>query len=173
MFGMFPFMFNNNNNNNSNNINSFYSLLNGDFFDSIVDQVLNSDTINGLVNDMFQEDDYDIELKDYDDYYLIRGYLPGLTAKDVSIDFEKNKAILTIKKRQTYSNGNNFMMTVVQTGGNLVKNFYIGEVDVSNMRASFENDVLLLAIPKVKKIEKKEETSDGATIIDVDDYKVE
>ena len=65
------------------------------------------------------------------------------------------------------------MMTVVQTGGNLVKNFYIGEVDVSNMRASFENDVLLLAIPKVKKIEKKEETSDGATIIDVDDYKVE
>ena len=73
MFGMFPFMFNNNNNNNSNNINSFYSLLNGDFFDSIVDQVLNSDTINGLVNDMFQEDDYDIELKDYDDYYLIKG----------------------------------------------------------------------------------------------------
>jgi len=177
MFGMFPFMFNNNNNNNnnnSNNINSFYSLFNGDFFDSIVEQVLNSDTINGLVNDMFQEDSYDLQLKEYDDYYLIRGYLPGLTAKDVSIDFEKNKAILTIKKRQTFSNNSNFVMTVVQTGGSLVKNFYIGEVDVSNMRASFENDLLLLAIPKVKKqIEYKEETTDGATIIDVEDYKVE
>ena len=175
MFGMFPFMFNNNNNNNnSNNINSFYSLFNGDFFDSIVEQVLNNEVVNWLVNDMFQEDPYDVELKEYDDCYLIRGYLPGLTAKDVSIDFEKNKAILTIKKRQTYSNNSHFVITVVQTGGSLVKNFYIGEVDVSNLRASFENDVLLIVIPKVKKqIGYREETSDGATIIDVEDYKVE
>ncbi|MGG7179242.1 Hsp20/alpha crystallin family protein [Clostridium paraputrificum] len=181
MFGMFPFNFNNNNNNNpnnynnGNNINIFDTLLNDNFINGMVDQLLSSDLVNDLVSEMTQEDNYDVELKDYGDYYLIKGYLPGLTPKDVSIDFEKNKAILTIKKKQSYSNGRNAMVTVIQTGGNLVKNFYISEVDVTKLKASFDNSLLLLTLPKVKKIEDEviSTTADNPIIIDVDNYKIE
>lgn len=192
MFGFYPFFnnFDNNNyNNNNNNYNNGYygysgnnysrisdssnigvgDLLNADFLSSIMENLLSSDVINEFVNDIVQDEAYDVELKEYDNYYLIKGYLPGIGPKDVSIDFEKNKAILTIKRKQTYSNGRNTMVTIIQSGGDLVKNFYIGEVDVSKLRASFDNALLLLTIPKVKNI-TEEPLETQATIIDVDNY---
>lgn len=179
MFGMFPFLFNNNSNSNNNygrnngdEYNIFDTLLSDDFMNGMVDQLLSSDVVNNLVGDML-DDDYDVELKDFGDYYLIRGYLPGLTPKDVSIDFEKNKAILTIKRKKTYSNGRNSMVTVVQTGGNCVKNFYIGEVDVTKLKASFDNSLLLITMPKIKKLDNEVKNNDTPTIIDVDNYKIE
>ena len=161
MFGRSPFNYNQ---------NSYMNLLEDDFLTSIVNEILGNDLINDLVNQISQEEDLNIELKDYGEYYLIKGYLPGVGPKDVNIDFEKNKAILTIRRKQVYSNGQNFMMTVVQTGGDLVKTFYIEDVDVSNLKASFEDSLLLLTIPKLKKIEDKK---DDTIIIDVDSYKVE
>ena len=161
MFGRIPFNYNQ---------NSYMNLLEDDFVTSIVNEILGNDLINDLVNEMSQEEDFNVELKDYGEYYLIKGYLPGVGPKDVNIDFEKNKAILTIKRKQVYSNGQNFMMTVVQTGGNLVKTFYIEDVDVSNLKATFDDSLLLLTIPKMKKIEANNE---DVTIIDVDSYRVE
>lgn len=183
MFGMFPFMFNNNNNNNGNNKNNglvdmsfFNNLFNDDFISNIIDQIMSSD----LINDLAEEStvgDYDVEFRDLGEYYLIKGYLPGLTAKDISIDFEKNKAILTIKKKQVYSNNSgNAMVTVVQTGGKLVKNFYIEEVDVTKLRASFDNNVLMIMMPKdkkVKDIDQRDSNDNNSEIIDVENYKVE
>ena len=183
MFNMFPFNNNNNNNSNSNNnklpyMNSFFNILDDGFLYSMVDQIMSSDLVNNLVNDMLQEEEsYDVSMKDYGEYYLIKGYLPGFGPKDVSIDFEKNKAILTIKKKKkVYSNGQNMSMTIIQNGTSIVKNFYIGEVDVSKLKASFNNDILLLTIPKVKTIEDNYNESkrvEEPTIIDVNDYKIE
>lgn len=171
MFGMFPFMYNNNNN-YRNNTNPFFDLTNSNFMNDMVDQLLSSDMINGIVEDMFEEDNYDVSIKDYGDYYLIRGYLPGIGPKDVSIDFEKNKAILTIhrNKKQNYTNGSNVMVTVMQTGRDIVKTFYIKEVDVTNLSATFDNDLLLLTIPKIKSMDYG---NDEPTIIDVENYKTE
>lgn len=161
---MFPFNFNNN---NKNNVNFFDSLFNDNFIENMVDQLLSSDIVNKLTEEILKEDDYDIELKDFGDYYLIKGYLPGLTAKDISIDFEKNKAILTIKRKKVYSNENNTIVTVIKGTGDWVKNFYIEEVDVTKMKASFDDNMLLLTLPKLKRIEG---LSDNSVIIDVDDY---
>ena len=161
---MFPFNFNNN---NKNNVNFFDSVFNDNFIENMVDQLLSSDIVNNLTEEILKEDDYDIELKDFGDYYLIKGYLPGLTAKDISIDFEKNKAILTIKRKKVYSNENNTIVTVIKGTVDWVKNFYIEEVDVTKMKASFDDNMLLLTLPKLKRIEG---LSDNSVIIDVDDY---
>lgn len=174
MFGMFPFLFNNNNgSNNSYNNNIFDTLLNDGFITGVVDQILSSDLVNNMVDDLLTEDSYDVNIKDFGKYYLIKGYLPGLTARDINIDFEKNKAILTIKKKQTYSNGGNVRMTVIQTGGDLTKTFYVEEIDVTKLKASFDNNMLLLTLPKKIVIENVQVVEDTPTIIDVDNYKVE
>lgn len=161
MFGMFPFK----------DLNS-KSLFEG--IDSIIDNLISSDFVNNIVNDFDTQVDYDINFRDFGEYYLIKGLLPGLTAKDVSIDFEKNKAILTIRKRQVYKNNSNSVMAVIQTGGNLVKNFYIEEVDVTKLRASFDNSLLVITLPKVKKIQENNKVEgDEPVIIDVENYKTE
>lgn len=163
---MFPF----NLNNNKNNINFFDNLFNEDFLGNMVDQLLSSDIVNNFTEEILKEDNYDIELKDFGDYYLIKGYLPGLTAKDISIDFEKNKAILTIKRKRVYSNESSTIVTVIKGAGDWVKNFYIEEIDVTKIKASFNDNLLLLTLPKIKKIEN---SSDSPIIIDVDNYREE
>ena len=179
MFGMFPFMYNNNNYNNNYNGNglstndSFFSLINSDFINGVVDQLLSSDMINDVFNDIFQEEQYDVSINDYGSYYLIKGYLPGVGPRDVNIDFEKNKAILTIHrgKKQNYSNGSNINVTIIQGAMDVVKTFYIEEIDVTRLSATFDNDLLLLTLPKLNKQRFKVEENDEPTIIDVENYK--
>lgn len=168
MFGMFPFLFNNSLMNNNNNNNGFN-------YGNILNNLLNDDFINGVVDNLVDDQEYDVSIKDYGPYYLIKGYLPGLTAKDINIDFDKNKAILTIKRKKTYSDGRNIKMTILQGGGDLVKTFYVEEIDVTKLQASFDNNLLLLTLPKKKQIEDKNNISEESTptIIDVDNYKVE
>ena len=159
MFSMFPFMF--------RNTDVIGELFNDVIFNNFMNQIPNN-----LVNESIDENTYDIDFKDQGDYYLIKGYLPGLTPRDVRIDFENNKAILSIKRRQVYSNGKNVMMTVIQTGGYLVKTFDIEAIDKSKISASFDNSILLLTLPKKKKTEIYEK-EENATIIDVENYEME
>lgn len=168
MFGLFPFLFNN----NSNNRNITDVGFSNNIINDMIDRIMSDDFISDLTNNIV--DEYKIDFRDFGDYYLIKGYLPGITAKDVSIDFEKNKAILTIKKKQMYSGGNT-VMTVIQTGGSLTKNFYIEDVDVTKLRASFDNNVLIIAIPKKHPVEKvtEAERKSEPVVVDVENFKVE
>lgn len=171
MFGMFPFMFNNNNLNthNKNNNDIFNMLMNSQSLNSMFDQILSSDFLNDFVDEMLEEESYEISFKDYGEYYLIKGYLPGVSAKDVNIDFENNKAILTIKNKHVYSNGNSSIVAIIQNGTDYIKTFYVDEIDVTKLSASFDNDILILTLPKLKKVKTEEEQ----VIIDVENYKVE
>ncbi|WP_294341800.1 Hsp20/alpha crystallin family protein [uncultured Clostridium sp.] len=191
MFGMFPFNWNgkqnqnyNNSNhygynnyynkriNNTNTINSFSNLLN-----NIMGQILSSDFIadliaemEELINDMEEEDFYDVQLYDYGEYYIIQGYLPGIEFRDLHIEFPPNKVILTLTQRQTYSNGVNSMMTVMRTGGNLIKTFIVEDLDIPNSTASFEDNFLLITL---KKVHKQLPCPSNNVIVDIDDYKIE
>ena len=167
MFDFFPFI--SDKNSSRNEMNMLSSLFNEDFINNIIGQVMKSDFINDLTNDLENEDNCNIEFKDYGGYYLIKGHLPGVSPKDVSIDFNENKAILTIKNKKVFSSSRNSILTVVQTSGNIIRTFDIEEVDATNLRASFNEELLIITIPKARKV--LEEIN--PRIIDVDNYKVE
>lgn len=174
MFNLFPFFYNNRLNNNSypNNetFNGGYSydifsyLLSDEFISSIANEVLNNDSIVNMAEELMKDDPYEIEFKDVGDFYRIKGYLPGLTAKDIKIDFDKNKVILTIKRKQVYSNDSNFV-AMFRSSDDVVKTFYTEEIDVSKLRASFNNNLLIIEMPKFKDIKV---VSDENVIVDVD-----
>lgn len=156
MYRIFSFMF--------NNTNIFSQLFSNILLDSTINQVLSNDSGNQRV----QEVSYNIELKDCGEYYLIKGYLPEISARDVRIDFQKNIVTLTIRKNQTYYNDRNTMTTSIQTSENFVKTFPVDEIDKDNIGAAFEKDILLLTLPKKKYID--EYNKDTAMIVDVDNY---
>lgn len=153
---LFPLMF--------NNINIIDQLFNNIFLDGTVNHML----LDNLDDDTVHEDSYEIELKDYGDCYIIKGYLPGVDPKDMRIDFEKNKVILTIRQNNFYQNQGSSFITMIHTSGNIVKSFDVEEIDKDSLGAKFEEDVLFLTLPKKKKaMIDNEETP---IIIDVDSY---
>jgi HSP20 family protein len=141
----------------------------------MVNQILANGLKSNLLGGAGGQGSYEVELKDYGEYYLIKGYLPGATAKDISIDFEKNKAILKIRRKRTYSNGRNFSMTISGFNEDLVKSFYIDDIDTKKMKASFNDSFLMITLPKINNVDNRYgyENSDEPIIIDVDSYKVE
>lgn len=156
MYRIFSFMF--------NNTNIFSELFSNILLNSTINQTLSSNSGNQRV----EEVSYNIELKDCGDYYLIKGYLPEISARDVRIDFQKNMVILTIRKNQTYYNDRNILTTAIQTSGNFVKAFPVDEIDKDNIGAAFEKNILLLTLPKKKYID--EYNKDDTVIVDVDNY---
>ena len=169
MFGMFPF----NLGNAFNMLNGLTNIFSDAFFDTMSSQVLSSDTLNDFMEDIRNENSrFNIEMKEYDESYLIKGRLPGVDAKDIDVDFQENKIKLSIKNKRSYSNGSNIMVTVVNYGDSYVKEFYVDNVDYSRMKVSFKDSILFMSFPKVKRV-KNDEMLDQDIIIDVKDYKVE
>lgn len=156
MNSIFPFIF--------NNLNIFSQLFNNIFLEGAVNQMIS----NNLANHSIGEEAYEIEFKDCGDYYLIKGYLPHVSSRDIRIDFQKNMVILTIRRNQVYKNESMMMTMVLQTSGNIVKTFYVEEIDKNKIGAAFEKNILLLTLPKKKYIDIY--TEEKQTIIDVDNY---
>ncbi|GKX65007.1 Hsp20/alpha crystallin family protein [Inconstantimicrobium mannanitabidum] len=148
-----------------NNIDIFNQLFNNIFLDGATNYMLSN---NFDDNDAETEDSYEIEIKDYGDCYIIKGYLPGVSPNDMRIDFEKNKVILTIRQNHFYKNESSSFISMVYTNGNMVKSFDVEEIDKNSIRATFEEDTLFLTLPKKKPTQVNDEKS--PIIIDVDSY---
>ena len=169
MFGMFPFMFNN----TFNMLNGLTNMFSDAFVDTMMNQVLENSSLSELMDDIESENSrFSIELKEYEEGYLIKGRLPGVSPKDVDVDFQENMITISIKNKRSYSNGSNIMVTVVNYGDDYVKRFPISKVDFARMKVSFKESILFMSLPKIKKVEP-EEMLDQDVIIDVDAYEVE
>lgn len=168
MFGMFPFMFNN----TFNMINGLSNMFSGAFVDTVMNQVLENSSLSEFMDDIECENSrFNIELKEYEEGYLIKGRLPGVSPKDVDIDFQEDMITISVKNKRNYSNGSNIMVTIVNYGDDYVKKFPINKVDFSRMMVSFKESVLFMSLPKVKEV--LEDTLSQDVIIDVDSYEVE
>ena len=158
MFGIFPYVFS----------NVFTSVINNrELIDNIVDSVLNSDLINEMVNSLESMVNLNIDFKEYSKKYLIEADLPGISKKDINIDYDNNYITINIKRNQFYTNGKNVAVAVVQGGDDISKDFYVENIDPYNIKAVFKNDHLSVYIPK------KDRLKEINTIVEVNDYTYE
>lgn len=157
MFQIFPFIFNSTVNILSNN--------SGVIFD-MVDSIMNSEVMTTMVNTLENMVQLNIECKEYDDSYIIEGTLPGIDKKDIIIDYDNNYITIEVKRNNIVYNGPNVKMTVIGPTEDLVKDYYVEDVDPYKIKAVFKDKVLRVYVPKRRLID------DGSTIIDVEDCAV-
>lgn len=158
MFNIFPYVFS----------NVFTSVIsNKELIGNIVDSVLNSDLINEMVNSLESMVNLDIDFKEYNKNYLIEADLPGISKKDINIDYDNNYISVNIKRNQFYSNGKNVSVAIIQGGDDISKDFYVENIDPYNIKAVFKDEHLMVYIPK------KDRLKQINTIIEVNDYTYE
>ena len=144
---------------------TFAAVINNqDIIENIVDTVLNSDLVEGMINEIEKLDGFNIELKNYDDKYLIEGKLPGVSKKDIDLDYYEDTLIVKVKSNQFFTNGKNKMVAIIQPNSDIEKKFIVKDVDINRISAVFKSDILRVCLPK------KKSESDSVTIIDVDNY---
>ena len=156
MFNIFPYIF-------STTLNAVTSNIG--LIDKIVDNVINSDFMNNLINEIDSMSSVNINFKEHKRAYTLECYLPGVKKENIDLEYENNYITLKVKRNMFYTNNQNIAMAVIQSGGDIEEDYYVENADEHNIRAVFKNDILRVLVPK--------NTYIGAdtTIIDVDSYK--
>lgn len=155
MFNIFPYIF-------STTLNAVTSNIG--LIDKIVDNVLNSDFMNNLINEIDSMSSVNINFKEHKRAYTLECYLPGVKKENIDLEYENNYITLKVKRNMFYTNNQNIAMAVIQSGGDIEEDYYVENADAYNIKAVFKDDTLRVLIPKNTYI------GTDTTIIDVDNY---
>ena len=155
MFNIFPYIF-------STTLNAVTSNIG--LIDKIVDNVINSDFMNNLINEIDSMSSVNINFKEHKRAYTLECYLPGVKKENIDLEYENNYITLRVKRNMFYTNNQNIAMAVIQSGGDIEEDYYVENADAYNIKAVFKDDTLRVLIPKNTYI------GTDTTIIDVDNY---
>ena len=142
----------------------FNSLItNESLINSIVDSVLNSDIVNSIIEE--EEEELNLEFRDYGDRYLIEGKLEGLNKEDIDIDYDNDHISIKVNRESLKYGG--LPISILQDEDYIEKSFYVPRVDKKRIQAVYNADVLRIYLKKLSEVEE------GITIIDVENYTTE
>ena len=152
MFGLIP-TFTNNLASRDNSFKSIFDVFNEPFFQNVF----------APVNSMFNA--FKVDVKDTDNAYELTAELPGIAKENISLDY--NKGYLTIKTTTTNSteekpaeNANDKnekpqekYIRRERYVGEMQRSFYIDDIDEKNIKASYQDGILTVVLPKATKEE--------------------
>ena len=90
-----------------------------------------------------------MDLVETDDDFVLRADLPGLSEKDVNIEFEDNVLTISGERKAEHEERKEGYYRVERTSGSFRRSLTLPEgVDPNAVRANFENGVLEVRVPK-------------------------
>lgn len=138
MFDMIPFRRNN-------------PMKRGAYFDDFFDNFFNNDF---LVPIKFPKNDFRADLKETDDKYIIEAELPGISKDAVKVNYSNNNIIISAKREDIVEDKRENYIRRERSYGEFKRAFYLDNVDENNIRASFNDGVLKINLPKLEKDKK-------------------
>lgn len=97
---------------------------------------------------------FKVDVKDTDKAYELTAELPGITKENISLDY--NKGYLTIKTTTTKSTEEKPQEKYIRREryvGEMQRSFYIDDIDEKNIKASYQDGILTVVLPKITKEE--------------------
>ncbi|MCS4472610.1 Hsp20/alpha crystallin family protein [Clostridium botulinum] len=128
--------------------------LNGrdDFFSPSLKNFVNDDSFTEMSN---VHKNFNVDLKETDENYLIEADLPGTKKEDISIDFHNNYLVINAERQESVENKKENYVRRERRYGEFKRSFYIDDADENKIDASFNNGVLKITIPKTNQDDNK------------------
>jgi HSP20 family protein len=93
-----------------------------------------------------------MDVKEKDNFYLIRADLPGVNPKDIEINFENGTLTIQGKKESEVKEEKENYLRIERTAGSFYRAINLSDVtDSTKIEAKSKNGVLEISIPKTKK----------------------
>ena len=106
------------------------------FFDDMFDEIREE---NRMKCDIYEKDNvYNVEVD-----------IPGISKENIKI--ECNKGTLTItaeSKKEEIDNSKKYLHRERRSYGKVQRSFYLGDIDEENIKASFNDGILKIEVPK-------------------------
>ena len=119
------------------------------------------DFFPGFFRDFFDEDFFSLmnynrgsfraDLKETDENYYVEADLPGVEKGNIDIDFYNNYLVISAKRDESIENEKENYVRRERHYGEFKRSFHIDNVDENKIKASFNDGVLRVTLPKLKK----------------------
>ncbi len=110
--------------------------------------------VNGLNNKFYQNSDgyFPVDIIEGDGFYQVNAEIPGVDKDKIEVTFENST--LTIKASQNKKEDDNMIVSERGTK-EFERRFYFGDIEEDNLKAKYENGILMVTI-NLKKPEEKQ-----------------
>ncbi|HBC95246.1 MAG TPA: heat-shock protein [Clostridium sp.] len=125
----------------------------GDMFRDFADPFFNNDFFTPAVSNFGRG--FKVDLKENDDSYVIKADLPGVKKDAIDLSFDNNYLTISAKREENKEDKDQNYVRRERNCGELIRSFYIDNVNDKDIKASFENGVLEIILPKIEKGQKK------------------
>lgn len=106
-------------------------------------------------NDFRKVNDLKCDIYEQGNNYVVEMDTPGYNKDEINIDVEKGYLTITAEhKSEINDEGKNYIRKE-RRYGSTSRQFYVGDVDESSIKASFNDGVLKVVVPKKEEIETK------------------
>jgi len=94
---------------------------------------------------------FKVDLKETDTNYVVEADLPGVAKEDVDIDYKNNYLTIKAKREEKVEEKKENYVRKERKYGEFKRMFYVDNVDENNIKASFNEGVLKVELPKTEK----------------------
>ncbi len=107
--------------------------------------------------DFFTEDKLSLrtDLVENENDYLFKVDLPGVKKEDIKINVKNNYLTLEVEKKEELEEENKNYLRKERFYGSASRSYYVGNINIDDLKATFENGVLEITVPKEVKQETK------------------
>jgi len=106
-----------------------------------------NDYFNLIDSPVFKEREFmKTDIREYQNKYIMEIDMPGLKKEDITINYENG--YLTIKAEKNIELKPEVYVRRERFYGEVKRSFYIGEKKETDIKASYENGILIISFPK-------------------------
>ena len=123
-----------------------------------------------MLPDRFFDDIFDLEprhpkekmecdIYEEDGNYVVEATIAGFNKEDIKVEAEDGSIIITASKEENEENNKKYLRRERHFKSKTQRAFYLGDIDEDNIKASFNNGILKVTVPK-KEIESNKKLID-------------
>lgn len=103
-----------------------------------------------LFHDDFEGKNFmNTDIAEVDGKYVMEVDLPGIDKKDIQIDYDNGYITIGVEHTDETSEERNYIRKE-RYYGSFQRSFYVGEIDEDNIKAKYEDGILIVSLPKME-----------------------
>ena len=104
--------------------------------------------VQNLFTSVFNGNGLRTNIEELENDYIVSVEVPGVSKKDITIDYEEGYLTISVEKKEENSNKNYIRKEITETS--FSRSFYLEDVNEDKIKAKLEDGILTIKIEKVK-----------------------
>ena len=104
--------------------------------------------VQNLFTSVFNGNGLRTNIEELESEYIVTVEVPGVSKKDITIDYEESYLTISVEKKEDNSNKNYIRKEI--TDASFSRSFYLEDVNEDKIKAKLEDGILTIKIEKIK-----------------------